>query len=80
VVELEPPENKRLYSFGGAALLGLMALALGSFVGVATMGAGFVLAPFIIPPGIYAGYKFGGFAADKFTGASCPNCNQVHTR
>jgi len=52
--------------------------ALGSVVGVATAGFGFVAWIFTVPIGLYMGYKIGAIGAEMMDGPSCPKCNSNH--
>lgn len=52
--------------------------AIGSVVGVATAGVGFVAWFFTLPIGVYIGYKLGSIGAEMMDGPSCPSCGATH--
>lgn len=78
VAEPDPPENKLKWIIGMALLFGGIGLAIGSVVGIATAGFGFVASIVTVPLGLYMGYKIGGFGAEMLDGPSCPACDAAH--
>ncbi len=63
---------------GMALLFGGVGFMMGSVVGVATAGVGFVAWIFTMPIGLYVGYKIGSKGAELVDGPSCPACGATH--
>lgn len=78
VAEPEPPAHKYKWILGMAILLGGIGFAIGSVVGVATAGVGFVAWIFTVPLGLYFGYRIGAVGAELMDGPSCPQCGSEH--
>ncbi|GAB3421841.1 hypothetical protein GCM10027435_26020 [Haloparvum alkalitolerans] len=75
----DPPNRKLLWIAGMAIIFAGIGFAIGSVVGVATAGVGFVAWIFTVPIGLYAGYRIGSFGAELMDGASCPECGREHS-
>lgn len=73
-----PPKNRLKWILGMAVLFAGIGFAIGSVVGVATAGVGFVAWIFTVPIGLYIGYKIGAVGAELMDGPSCPGCNANH--
>lgn len=78
VAEPEPPQNRLKWILGMGLLFSGIGFAIGSVVGVATAGVGFVAWIFTLPIGIYIGYKVGSIGAEMMDGPSCPKCGTEH--
>lgn len=74
----EPPKNRLKWILGMIIIFAGIGFAIGSVVGVATAGVGFVAWIFTLPIGIYIGYKIGSIGAEMLDGPSCPSCNAIH--
>lgn len=78
VAQPEQPNNYLKWILGMAFLFGGIGFMIGSVVGVATAGVGFVAWIFTVPIGLYIGYKLGSIGAEMIDGPSCPACNATH--
>jgi len=78
VAQPDPPKNRLKWILGMAIIFGGVGFAIGSIVGVATAGVGFVAWIFTVPIGLYIGYKLGGIGAEMMDGPSCPKCTSNH--
>ena len=74
----EPPNNRLLWIIGMAIIFAGIGFAIGSVVGIATAGFGFVAWIFTVPLGIYAGYKIGSIGAELMDGPTCPGCGATY--
>lgn len=78
VAQPDPPKNRLKWILGMAIIFGGIGFFIGSVVGVATAGFGFVAYIFTVPIGLYIGYKIGKIGAELMDGPSCPKCNHNH--
>ncbi len=80
IVQPEGPEGARKWKLVGAAILGFFGFAIGSVVGIATAGFGFVASFVTVPLGLYFGWKMGAKFAEMRSGITCPNCGNDFSR
>lgn len=73
-----PPKHKWKWVLGMMIVFGGIGLAIGTVVGVATAGLGFVGYTFTIPIGLAIGYKVGQIGAELMDGPTCPSCGSAH--
>ena len=72
------PNHRLKWILGMALVFGGIGFAIGSVVGVATAGVGFVAWIFTVPIGLYIGYKIGSVGSELMDKPSCPECGATH--